>query len=107
MSQLRLSTRDAIKVLPSRVASDHGSLGNRAIVSRYLGPPKPAIPPLGSEGTGTVLAPKPAISTAGSHSGRRSLCEVHLAEITLAIEQGHSAQWIYPDLVTSHAFAGS
>jgi transposase len=30
-----------------------------------------------------------------------------LAEITLAIEQGLSAQRIYQDLVTSHAFAGS
>jgi hypothetical protein len=30
-----------------------------------------------------------------------------LAEITLVIEQGHSAQRIYPDLVTRHAFAGS
>ena len=30
-----------------------------------------------------------------------------MAEITLAIEQGLSAQRIYQDLVTSHAFAGS
>jgi hypothetical protein len=29
-----------------------------------------------------------------------------LAEITLAIEKGLSAQRIYQDLVTSHAFAG-
>ena len=62
---------------------------NRETVARYLGPSKPAIPP------------------PGSHSGRRSLCEVHLAEITLAIVQGLSAQRIYQNLVTSHAFAGS
>ena len=58
-------------------------------MARYLGPSKPAIP------------------TVGSSAGRRSLCEVHLAEVTLAIEQGLSAQRIYQDLVTGHAFSGS
>ena len=43
---------------------------NRETVARYLGPSKPAIP------------------TPGSHSGRRSLCEVHLAENNLAIVSG-------------------
>ena len=36
----------------------------------------PAVPPLGS-GMGSAL--KPAILAAGAHSGRLSLCEVHLA----------------------------
>ncbi len=88
-----MSTCEAIKALAlkgwsgRRIARELAV--NRETVARYLGPSKPAIP------------------TAGSRSGRRSLCEVHLAEITLAIEQGLSAQRIYQDLVTSHAFAGS
>ena len=53
------------------------------------------------------LAPNPAIPPLGSRAGRRSLCEVDLAEITLAIEQGLSVLRIYQDLVASHAFAGS
>ena len=111
MTHLCVSTCEAIKALAlkgwsgPRIARELAV--NRETVARHLGPSKPAIPPLGSEDTGTGSAPKPAIPTAGSRSGRRSLCEVHLAEITLAIEQGLSAQRIYQDLVTSHAFAGS
>lgn len=126
MNHLCVSTCEAIKALAlkgwsgRRIARELAV--NRETVARYLGPSKPAIPPpgsapppesnpaippLGSEDTGTGLAPEPAIPTAGSGSGRRSLCEVHLAEITLAIEQGLSAQRIYQDLVISHAFAGS
>ena len=111
MNHLCMSTCEAIKALAlkgwsgRRIARELAV--NRETVARYLVLSKPAIPPLGSEGTGTGSAPKPAIPTAGSRSGRRSLCEVHLAEITLAIEQGLSAQRIYQDLVTSHAFAGS
>ena len=126
MNHLCVSTCEAIKALAlkgwsgRRIARELAV--NRETVARYLGPSKPAIPPpgsapppesnpaippLGSEGTGTGSAPKPAIPTVGSRAGRRSLCEVHLAEITLAIEQGLSAQRIYQDLVTSHAFAGS
>ena len=126
MNHLCVSTCEAIKALAlkgwsgRRIARELAV--NRETVARYLGPSKPAIPPpgsapppesnpaippLGSEDTGTGSAPKPAIPTAGSRSGRRSLCEVHLAEITLAIEQGLSAQRIYQDLVISHAFAGS
>ena len=93
MNHLCMSTCEAIKALAlkvwfgRRIARELAV--NRETVARYLGPSKPAIP------------------TAGSRSGRRSLCEVHQAEITLAIEQGLSAQRIYQDLVTSHAFAGS
>ena len=93
MNHLCMSTCEAIKALAlkgwsgRRIARELAV--NRETVARYLGPSKPAIPP------------------SGSRSGRRSLCEVHLAEITLAIEQGLSAQRIYQDLVTSHAFAGS
>ena len=93
MNHLCMSTCEAIKALVlkgwsgRRIAREPAV--NRETVARYLGPSKPAIP------------------TAGSRSGRRSLCEVHQAEITLAIEQGLSAQRIYQDLVISHAFAGS
>jgi transposase len=111
MNHLCVSICEAIKALAlkgwsgRRIARELAV--NRETVARYLGPSKPAIPPLGSVGTGTGSAPKPAIPPSGSRSGGRSLCEVHLAEITLAIEKGLSAQRIYQDLVTSHAFAGS
>ena len=126
MNHLCMSTCEAIKAVAlkgwsgRRIARELAV--NRETMARYLGPSKPAIPPpgsapppesnpaippLGSEGTGTGSAPKPAIPTVGSRAGRRSLCEVHLTEITLAIEQGLSAQRIYQNLVTSHAFAGS
>ena len=88
-----MSTCKAIKALAlkgwsgRRIAREPAA--NRETVARYLGSSNPAISPL------------------GSRSGRRSLCEVHLTEITLAIEQGLSAQRIYQDLVTGHAFSGS
>ena len=88
-----MSTCKAIKALAlkgwsgRRIARELAA--NRETVARYLGSSNPAISPL------------------GSRSGRRSLCEVHLTEITLAIVQGLSAQRIYQNLVTSHAFAGS
>ena len=88
-----MSTCEAIKTLALKGGSGRRIARELAVnqktVARYLGPSKPAIPPL------------------GSRSGRRSLCEVHLTEITLAFEQGLSAQRIYQNLVTSHAFAGS
>jgi transposase len=111
MNHLCVSTCEAIKALAlkgwsgRRIARELAV--NRETMARYLGPSKPAIPPLGSEDTIGGLAPNPAIASVGSRAGRRSLCKVHLAEITLAIEQGLSAQRIYQDLVTSHAFAGS
>ena len=86
-----------------RIARELG--GNRETVVRHLGLSKPAIPPLGSDGADTTS--NPAIPAAGSHTGRRSLCEVHRTEITLAVEQGLLAQRIYQDLVTSYAFPGS
>ncbi len=86
-----MSTCEAIKALALKGGSGRRIARelavNRETVARYLGPSKLAIPPL------------------GSRSGGLSLCEVHLTEITLAIEQGRSAQRIYQNLVTSHAFA--
>jgi hypothetical protein len=111
MNHLCVSICEAIKALAlkgwsgRRIARELAV--NRETVARYLGPSKPAIPPLGSVGTGTGSAPKPAIPPSGSRSGGLRLCEVHLTEITLAIEQGLSAQRIYQNLVTSRAFAGS
>ena len=93
MNHLCMSTCEAIKAVAfkgwsgRRIARELAV--NRETMARYLGPSKPAIP------------------TVGSRAGRRSLCEVHLAEVTLAIEQGLSAQRIYQDLVTGHAFSGS
>jgi hypothetical protein len=93
MNHLCMSTCEAIKAVAlkgwsgRRIARELAV--NRETVARYLGPSKLAIPPLGSS------------------SGGLSLCEVHLTEITLAIVQGLSAQRIYQNLVTSHAFAGS
>ena len=88
-----MSTCEAIKALALKGGSGRRIARelavNRETVARYLGSSKPAIPPL------------------GSRSGRRSLCEVHFAEITLAIEQGLSAQRIYQNLVTSHAFVSA
>jgi len=114
MNHLCMSTCEAIKAVAlkgwsgRRIARELAV--NRETMARYLGPSKPAIPPLGSEDTIGGLAPNPAIASVGSRTGRRSLCslcKVHLAELPLAIEQGLSAQRIYQDLVTSHAFAGS
>ena len=74
MIHLCVSTCEAIKALAlkgwsgRRIARELAV--NRETVARYLGPSKPAIP------------------TPGSHSGRRSLCEVHLAENNLAIVSG-------------------
>ena len=74
MNHLCVSTCEAIKALAlkgwsgRRIARELAV--NRETVARYLGPSKPAIP------------------TPGSHSGRRSLCEVHLAENNLAIVSG-------------------
>jgi hypothetical protein len=86
-----MSTCEAIKTLTLKGGSGRWIARelavNRDAVARYLGTSNPAIPPL------------------GSRSGGLSLCEVHLTEITLAIEQGLSAQRIYQNLVTSHAFA--
>jgi transposase len=50
---------------------------------------------------------KPAISTAGSLAGRKSLCEVWEKEITAALAAGLTAQRIYQDLVSEHQFSGS
>ena len=65
---------------------------------------KPAIPTAGSEPT---PEPKPAISTAGSAAGRQSLCLPLSPQIEAAVAVGLSAQRIYQDLVSDHAFAGS
>ena len=108
MNHLCMSTCEASKALAlkglsgRRIARELAV--NRETVVRYLGPSKPAIPPPGSA---PPPESNPAIPPLGSRSGGLSLCEVHLTEITLAIEQGLSAQRIYQNLVTSHAFVSA
>ena len=83
-----------------------------------VGESKPAIV---APGTGDRAGPKPAIVTAGNCSsvpskpaiptpgnpGQKSKCEPFEAVIDGMLDAGLSAQRIYQDLVTDHAFAGS
>lgn len=131
MNHLCVSNCEAIKTLAlkgwsrRRIARELGL--DRETVGRHLGPAKPAIPAPGSTGPPD---PNPAIPPAGSETvpdsnpaippigsgevvaavsvaGRRSQCEALRAVIAVAVEQGLSAQRIYQDLVTGHAFVGS
>ena len=127
MNHLCVSNCEAIKTLAlkgwsrRRIARELGL--DRETVGRHLGPAKPAIPAVGSEGSPDS---KPAIPPSGSEAvstgvadgevlprapasaaGRRSQCETYRGAIELAAEQGLSAQRIYQDLVSGHAFAGS
>jgi len=65
--------------------------------------PKPAIVTLGNEGADHS---KPAIVTLGN-PGQRSKCERFRAVIDEMLDLGLSAQRIYQDLVSDHAFGGS
>lgn len=124
MNHLCVSTCEAIKALALRGWSRRRIAReldlNRETVGRHLGPAKPAIPPPGPAPTpdsepaippsGSAeegAEPKPAIPAPGSVAGRRSQCEELRAVIVVAVEQGLSAQRIYQDLVTGHAFRGS
>ena len=127
MNHLCVSHCEAIKTLAQkgwsrrRIARELGI--HRETVTRYLGaakpaivPPgaelsadsKPAIPTAGSAGAvDSVQTPKPALAATGSVAGRRSQCELYRAAIEVAVEQGLSAQRIYQDLVSDHAFGGN
>ncbi len=62
-------------------------------------------------GESALADSKPAISTLGSPphgvAGRRSLCEQFRPVIESGLQAGLSAQRLFQDLVTEHAFAGS
>jgi len=91
MNHLCVSTCEAIKAWAlkgwsgRRIARELGM--NRETVARHLGLSKRAIPPHGS---GPPQESNPAIPAAGSHAGRRSLCDAHRTEITVSIVQPKS-----------------
>lgn len=112
MNQLNLSLQHSIATLAAKgwsarkIARELGV--HRETVGRYLHRPepnsKPAILPPGSpEG----FEPKPAIVPAGSKAGRTSQCAPLAAVIEEGLLAGLSAQRIYQDLATGHAFTGS
>ena len=119
MNRLKMSLQQSILALKAngwsnrRIARELGI--HRETVAGYL-PPKPAIPPTGSEG-GSVSDPaistsgkieaKPSILPAGSTAGRQSQCLPFEPQITAGWEAGLSAQRIFQDLVTDHQFSGS
>ena len=127
MNHLCVNTCEAIKALSSkgwsrrRIARELGI--DRETVGRHLGRANPAIPAPGpvdatvsnpaipAPGSGDLPAQgpeaNPAIPPTGSVAGRRSQCEAFRAVIGVGIEQGLSAQRIYQDLVSDHAFAGN
>ena len=98
MNELNVNLQHSILTLAGngwssrRIARELGI--NRETVGKYLllSRPKPAIPISGSEPSPDS---KPAISTAGSATGRQSLCLPHLTQIEAAVAVGLSAQRIY------------
>ena len=124
-NQIKMAIRDSIYTLydrgwsQRRIARELGL--NRETVARHLGlrAAKPAIPPPGicaaealpgaanpAIPPAGIPAPKPAIPPAGS-GGRRSECRPHEAAIRAGLERGLTAQRIFQDLRTDHAFGGS
>jgi len=107
-NQIEMVARDSIYALYDRgwsrrrIARELGL--NRETVSRHLGlrAAKPALVPAGTDEAG---AAKPAILPAGS-AGLRSTCCPHDVRIRAGIERGLTAQRIFQDLRTDHAFAG-
>jgi transposase len=85
-----------------RIARELGI--DRETVGRYLLLAKPAISTTGVEGIGEA---KPAISTAGKGTGRKSQCEPLAEAIMAKVEVGLSAQRIYQDLVEESGFTDS
>jgi transposase len=127
MNRLEVSLQQTIIALVQRgwsqrrVARELGI--DRETVKRYAAKPA-TIPTAGSEEpkpatdtnptTGSVSPGEqcglanPAINpTAGSPPGPDSLCEPHRAVVEAALERGLSAQRIYQDLCSDHAFTGS
>lgn len=111
MNQLNVSLQHSITTLAAqgwsarKIARELGV--HRETVGRYLRPveptPKPAIPPTGSP---ELSGPKPATVPARSTAGRTSQCAPLSAVIEQGVRAGLSAQRIYQDLVTGHAFTG-
>ena len=114
MNQLNVSLQHSIPTLAAQGWSARKiarSLGiDRETARRYLRPrvvpavSKPAILPAGSL---EAEESKPAIVPAGSVAGRTSQCAPLAAVVEQGLLAGLSAQRIYQDLVTGHAFGGS
>jgi transposase len=126
MNQLHVSLQHSIVTLAAKgwsarkIARELGV--HRETVGRYLHPvaadSKPAIPPTGSveqSDPKPAIAPtgsredcdsKPAIVPTGSKGGRTSQCAPLSEVIKQGLLAGLSAQRIYQDLVTAHAFTG-
>jgi transposase len=124
MNQLIVSLQHSIATLAAKGWSSRKIAReldvDRETVRRYRPAPdsKPAIPPTGSADSS---APKPAILPAGSRedsvsksaivptgskAGRTSQCAPLTEVIAQGLRAGLSAQRIYQDLVTGHAFTG-
>ena len=111
MNQLHVSLKHSIATLAAKgwsarkIARELGI--HRETVGRYLHPvekgSKPAIPPIGSQ---EDCDSKPTIVPAGSKAGRTSQCAPLSEVIEQGLLAGLSAQRIYQDLVTGHAFSG-
>lgn len=106
-------TLSALKWTKSRIARELGihretvarciRLAAASSAEAELAGSKPSIPPPGSEGA------KPSIPPAGflgPEPGRRSQCEPLRAVIEAKVDAGLTAQRIYQDLRTDHAFEG-
>jgi hypothetical protein len=136
MNQLKMDLQQTISTLSRggwsqrRIARELGI--DRETVARYrwlarqVAEPKPAISPAGSEPTEgpnpATMAPgpevmpgsnpppaessEPALSPAGSKSGRVSHCEPFESVIKAGLDAGLSAQRIYQDLASEQKFAG-
>jgi transposase len=88
-----------------RIARELGI--NRETVGRYLLLARLAKPAISTPGVEGDSESKPAISTAGKSTGRKSQCEP-LAEVIMAkVEVGLSAQRIYQDLVEENGYSDS
>jgi transposase len=114
MNQLNVSLQHSIPTLAAqgwsarKIARELGI--DRETAGRYLRlrvvqpVSKPAIPPTGSL---EAEDSKPAIVPAGSVAGRTSQCAPLAAVVEQGLLAGLSAQRIYQDLVSGHAFGGS
>jgi transposase len=130
MNLLEVTLQLSIKALAERGWSQRRiarELGvDRSTVQRYARPKPATNPTAGSPAakpatgdnptTGSMPdpvagatpgEPKPASNPTTGSPGPPSLCEPHRAFIAAALERGLSAQRIYQDIQTEHAFAGS